>query len=357
MSGLTANVKAVSQGSAIITAKDSATGQTAKCKVTVSSDGTITLSETELSLVSGKVAYITENTPNTVTWSSSDSSIVSVSKHNSEKGKLTANATGTVTITAKDSKTGKSATCKVVVKPAEIKLTPNPLSITVGKTAYITENTANKVTWTSSDESVATVSYYNSAKGKVVAKGVGTAVITAKDTKGATATCTVTVTEKKVEVVNLTLSDTELALISGKTAYISENSPNPIEWTSSDETIAKASKYTTAKGKITALKAGTVTITAKDTVTGQTASCKVTVTSAGFKVSPTTITMSKGTFRYIFEDSSNKIEWTSSDSSVAVVSRYSSAQGKVEAKKTGTVIITAKDTVTGETATCKVIVK
>ena len=59
---------------------------------------------------------------------------------------------------------------------------------------------------------------------------------------------------------------------------------------------------------------------------------------------------------YITEDSSNTVTWTSSDTSVATVTRYSSTKGKVTAKKAGTVTITAT-TADGEKATCKVTVK
>ena len=356
-SNLTANVTAVSEGSAIITAKDAVSGQTAKCKITVSADGTITLSETEVSMVAGKVNYLTEDAPNTVTWTSSDPSVVSVARHSSAKGKLTATKAGTAIITAYDSKTGKTATCKVTVTLGEITLSTDSLSLETGKFGYISEDSANKVTWTSSDESVATVSRYNSAKGKVVAKAAGTAIITATDTTGASATCKVTVKDKVVEVVKLALDLTEISMKAGKTAYITENTRNKVIWTSSDTSIAKVSRYSSAKGKVTAVKPGTVTITATDSVTGETATCKVTITSDGFKVSPTTVTMSVGTFRYIFEDSKNTVTWSSSDTSIATVSRYSSAQGKIVAKKPGTVIITATDNVTGDKATCKVIIK
>ncbi len=49
-----------------------------------------------------------------------------------------------------------------------------------------------------------------------------------------------------------------------------------VKFTSSDETIATV---TPVQGKVTAVKAGTATITAT-TVNGKTATCKVTVTAA-----------------------------------------------------------------------------
>ena len=352
--GLTALITAVSEGSTIITARDSIGGKTAKCKVTVSSDGTITLSETDLSLISGKVSYVTEDAPNTVTWTSSDPSVVSVTRHNTQKGKLTAVKAGTAIITVTDSKTGKTATCKVTVRTGTININTTSLTLDVGKSAFITESSANTVTWKSSNPEVATVSRYNSAKGKVVAKAPGSATITVTDTTGASATCVVTVREDKTggEIV---LGATELSLVAGKSAYITENSTNVVTWTSSDPSIATVSRFSSAKGKVTGVKAGTVTITATDS-TGATAKCNVTVTTGKFTLNPTSLTVYEGKTATITEDTSKEVTWTSSNPNVAKVAKYNSAQGKVTAVKAGTATITATDS-TGATATCIVTVK
>lgn len=75
-----------------------------------------------------------------------------------------------------------------------ISVTPTTASIAVGAaetlTATVTPSTFTDVSWTSSDESVATVS----AAGVVTGVSAGTATITAT-AGGKTATCTVTVTE------------------------------------------------------------------------------------------------------------------------------------------------------------------
>lgn len=80
------------------------------------------------------------------------------------------------------------------------KVTLNKTSVTLEKgatyalTATIAPNNTNYnkfITWTSSNTKVATVDN----NGKIIAKGVGTAVITAKTSNGKTATCKVTVTK------------------------------------------------------------------------------------------------------------------------------------------------------------------
>lgn len=80
-------------------------------------------------------------------------------------------------------------------KKVTIELSQTTLSLTVGDSATLTATTSNgkDVEWSSSDTKIATVS----SRGGVTAQGAGTATITATCGK-ATATCSVTVTEKVV---------------------------------------------------------------------------------------------------------------------------------------------------------------
>lgn len=141
-------------------------------------------------------------------------------------------------------------------------------------------------TWSSSDAGVATV-----AEGKVKAVAAGTATITAK-VGALTATCSVTVTSGGPEPIPLTgieLNPATLDLEEGGEAtltvvYKPENaSEKPAAtWSSSDTGVA-----TVDEGKVTAVAAGTATITAK--VGELTATCAVTVTAA--EVDPVEIVM------------------------------------------------------------------
>ena len=129
-------------------------------------------------------------TDKTVTWSTSDASVASVSN-----GVVTAKKVGTATITAKAG--DKSATCAVTVAATPVtSVTLNRTSATlkVNETVTLTatvkpdDATDKTVTWSTSDANVASVS-----NGVVTAKKVGTATITA-EAGGKTAVCTITVT-------------------------------------------------------------------------------------------------------------------------------------------------------------------
>ncbi|MGO5087749.1 leucine-rich repeat protein, partial [Oscillospiraceae bacterium LCP25S3_F9] len=97
----------------------------------------------------------------TCTWSTSNSSVATVSN----TGKVTAKATGTAVITVK-TVNGKTATCKVTVKPAPTSVKINPTALTLGKgESYTVSESTSKgsyanganLKWTSTNTRVATV--------------------------------------------------------------------------------------------------------------------------------------------------------------------------------------------------------
>lgn len=152
------------------------------------------LNKTSISLNAGKTYTLkATGTKGKITWTSSKKSVATVSS----KGVIKAKKKGTAVITAKYGK--KKLTCKVTVKQPvkSIKLNKTSATLKKGKSltlkATVFPNNANnkKVTWTSSNKKVATVS----SKGVVKAVGNGTATITvkAKDGSGKKATCKITV--------------------------------------------------------------------------------------------------------------------------------------------------------------------
>ena len=225
-------------------------------------------------------------TDKSITWSSTNSSVATVSG-----GKVTAKSEGATTITA-TAHNGKSVSCIVtvnepapeVIEVTSVSLNKTFLTLEIGEsgtlTATILPNNATdkSVTWTSSDQSVAMVE-----DGKVTAIESGTATITATTSNGKTASCMITVIEPAPEVIEVTsvsLNKTSLTLEIGEseilTATVLPNNATDksVTWTSSNQSVAMV-----ANGKVTAVGSGIATITA--TVSnGKTATCRITVNAA-----------------------------------------------------------------------------
>ena len=188
-------VKGVRAGTATITCTSNATGLKATCTVNVVK-GTVTLNKTEAFIEKGKTTTLKATlTPTTledmsVTWTSSDKTVATVSS----SGKVKGVGYGTATITCTSVATGVSATCqvtigKVVLNTPEFTLRKTR-TLTLVATLYPTTLTDKSVTWKSSDTKVATVS----SSGKVKGIGAGTATITCTSVAtGLKGTCTVTV--------------------------------------------------------------------------------------------------------------------------------------------------------------------
>jgi len=133
-------------------------------------------------------------------WSSSNSNLVTVDNNGNIKS--VANIDATVTITAKTVDGGFSKSAKVTIKSIkveDVKLNETTLTLKYGESTKLIatispSNAVNKkVTWSSSDTRVATVS----SDGIVKAVGGGTAVITVTTKDGnIKATCTVAVDRK-----------------------------------------------------------------------------------------------------------------------------------------------------------------
>ena len=207
-------VTAVSKGTATITATTVDGGKTASCAVTVKRPVTsIQLNKTSLvfyrltselteTLTATVIPYNAENTA--VTWSSSNTSVATVSNTGVVTGKSKGSAT--ITVTAQDGN-GASATCQVEVKQCITVLTVNKkkLDMIIGEQATLSTvtllpSTANDktYTWSTSDNTVASVD----GNGNVTAKATGKATIkaTANDGGGTYASCEVTVAPKPTAV-------------------------------------------------------------------------------------------------------------------------------------------------------------
>ena len=244
----------------------------------------ISLNQTSASLqIGGTMALRVTFSPtnvndNTITWSSSNTSVATV-----ENGVVTGKNQGTTTITAK-STNGKTATCKVTVNPivvTSVSLNKSSMELNVGDSNTLTatispSNATNKtVTWSSSNSSVASVS-----NGKITGVAEGTATITAKSNNGKTATCSVKVVRKPIEVESVTFDKTRVEEKPGKavklvTTVSPSNAANQtLTWSSSNEAVAKI----TSPGWVSTKGVGEATITATS-INGKKATCKFVVSN------------------------------------------------------------------------------
>jgi uncharacterized protein YjdB len=232
---------------------------------------------------------------------------------------------------------------------ATVKLNKTSISLSKGKTYTLKlSGTSSKVTWSTSDKSVATVT----TKGKVTAKKAGTATITAT-AGGQSYTCTVTV---KQLVTSIKMQYKNVKISQGKTFEI-QTTVSPatatnklLTWTSSNKKVATVD----ANGKVTAVSSGTATITAKaKDGSGKSVSCKITVKEP-FKISSSSLTLTEGESGTLTVSGTYgaKVTWASTKTSIATVT----SSGKVTAKSAGTAVVSAKLSGTGQTVYCQVTV-
>lgn len=228
-------VTAVSAGEAIITVTTEDGAKTATCKVTVNAPQTVpvtgvTLTKTELTLAEGGSEKLTATvepanaTNQTVTWSSNNEQVATVAD-----GTVTAVKAGTAAITVKTADGNYQATCAVTVKPQNVLVThisvTGTASLYVGDTAKLTAkveptNATNPaVTWSSNNESVATVG----TDGTVTAVSAGTATITATAQDGSNVSGSCGVTVQQADTTALKAKVTEAQALLDKTEVSAQN--------------------------------------------------------------------------------------------------------------------------------------
>ncbi len=363
-------ITAVKAGTATITATAAdGSGIKAECAVTVTAPvvKNINLDKEAVEVIVGENVRLYEKDNKTVTWTTPNTEIVSVT----QKGIVTALKEGTAKVIA--SAGSDSATCVVTVVGKNVTgfdaLTAPASPFYVGDThkmelTNIQPTGANikSITWSSSDETVATVTA-NDKGAEIKAVKAGSATITATLKDNSKKTVSVTVVNKPVYPKTIVLSATSLSIEAGKTDILSvkeliAEDPSQkvdqmgVKYTSNNTTVASVDQT----GTVTANVPGTATIFVESANGGAKASCTVTVTKATVtkavqqiafddsKDYSTTINaknpldLSK-TIVFTPADATNKgITWTSRNEAIATVDE----NGVVTGKSVGTVIITAK---------------
>ena len=258
--------------------------------ITSGQDGTpvasVSLNKTALALETGDsetlIASIlpTTATNKEVTWTSSNTSVATVSG-----GTVTAVGAGSATITVKTKSGAKTATCEVTVTDhvypvTGVSLAPASLDLAVSGSSTLTatispSNATNKnVTWTSSEPTIASVS----SAGLVTGLKAGNATITVTTVDGGfTDTCEVSV--HNVAVTGVTLNKTSETAYVGSSFSLTAtvqptNATNKgVFWTSSNTSVATVN----SNGVVSPLAAGTTIITVTTADGGFTATCTLTV--------------------------------------------------------------------------------
>ena len=339
-------IHAVATGTTTVTV--TAFGKTMTANVTVVNEvQTVTLSgstheieaEEELQLT----AAITPNDADdkTLTWSSSSSSVATVDQN----GKVTGVATGTTTIKA-TSVNGKIGTYEVnvIVPITAFTLTSNAnLELNKNATSTITytitpnePSESTTVTWTSSDESVATVS-----NGVITAMGGGTATITGSlgTTKNNIRPITVNVTVN-VPLTSVTITEDNFSLLPTQekdlhaTLDPSDATNKDVTWTSNNTQVATVD----ANGKVTAVAPGDAVITARVAAEDKEDTVNVHVKQpvTGATINKSEVTLARGdedtlsvTFTPANAEEEVTVTWSSADSSSVSVD----TNGKIKAIK------------------------
>ena len=286
-------ITAKSVGNATITVITSDGAKKSTCSVTVTakviSVTSVSLDKTSLTLTEGDTetltatVYPTNATNKSVTWSSSNTPVATVSA----SGVITAKAAGSTTINVTTADGSKTATCYLTVqkKPVPVtgvSLNNTSLSMAVGdtKTLVATVSPSNAtdktVTWSSNNTSVLTVS----SSGTITAKAVGTATITVTTSNlSIKANCSVSVVP--VSVTGISLNKYSLSMYENDTETLiatitpSNATDKTITWYSDNTVVASVNSY----GQVQAKAAGTAIISATTADGKKTASCSVTVTA------------------------------------------------------------------------------
>ena len=381
-------------GSAVVTAVSDIAGKatitvttedgnfTASCVVTVTIPVSgVTLSPPSLSLVAGETGNISaallpvDATNKIVTWSSDNPAVARVTvAHVSDVCIVRAINAGTATITVTTEEGSYTATCLVTVTGEAIpvysvSVSPSSLFLKAGESRNIiatilpADATDKAVTWSSDNPDVATVN--NAGKVTALSAGIATITVTTED-GNKTATCVVTVEESTVAVTGVILDKERLTIKKGEsfsltaTVLPADATNKAVTWSSDNPDVATVDNA----GEVTALSAGTATITVTTEEGNFTASCVVTVEESTVLVTGVTLdkerlTIKKGesfslTATVLPADATNKaVTWSSDDPDVATVDNV----GKVTALAVGKATITVTTEEGSFTATCAVTVE
>jgi uncharacterized protein YjdB len=353
--------KSTGQYNVVATGNPGSVADTATITITLAPVAAVGVAPSSATIVTGATLQLqptlTDSAGNvltgrTITWSSNNGPVATVSS----SGLVTAAGTGSATITAtSEGQSGTAGITVTTVPVASVTVAPATLSLQTGQTGQLTATpkdangnslSGRVVTWSSNNTSVATVN----GSGLVTAGATsGSATITATS-EGQSGTATANVTF--IPVASVTVSPASASPQVGQTTQLTatpkDASGNPLSgravtWSSNNTTVATVN----GTGLVSAKAAGSATITA--TSEGQSGTASITVTQvpvATVTVSPASASVQVGSTVQLSattKDANGNIltgrtvTWSSSDTTIAKVG----GTGLVTGQGAGSATITA----------------
>ena len=307
-----------------------------------------------------------QDVTNAVSWTSSDTTVATISS----TGLASALRTGSTTITATFQGTAGSTTLTVTAAVATaLAITPPNPSIANGTTQQFTatatfsdnstQDVTTTTTWSSSAPAVATISNSAGSNGLAQAVSQGSSTIGASY-NGLSASTTLTVTA--ATIVSLAVTPTNPSIANGTTqqftatATFSDNTTQNVTtsatWASSRPSVATVSNAAGSNGLAHGVAVGNTLISAS--YLGRSDASTLTVNPAtliSISVTPSSPSIALGlsqqfTATGTYTDGSNQditttVTWSSSNTATATISNAAGSNGLAQSQAVGSVSITA----------------
>jgi uncharacterized protein YjdB len=298
-------VTAATAGAAVVTATSEGKSGSATVTVSAVSVAAVEVIPNPASVAVGQSAQLavvlragdgSELSGRTVTWSSSDEAVATVSA----TGLVNGLATGAATITAtSEGISGSSALSVSAVSVATVEVAPPQANLLVGASVQLAATAKDAggavlpgrpATWTTSDAALARVN----PAGLVTGMGAGTATIVAT-IEGKTGSATIAVTQQPVATVTVTPNPSSVAVQQNlqltatlKAADGTELTGRVVTWETSNQAVATVNQ----NGRVTGIAPGTATISARSE--GKTGTTALTVTQTLQPVATVTVAPNNG---------------------------------------------------------------
>jgi uncharacterized protein YjdB len=324
--------------------------------------------------------FTTKDITNSASWASSDKAVASVNTSGLEIGLVTALDQGTANISASYQGIAGQASLSVIedaVLSVDIVATTTSIpekSFTQWQ-AYANLSNGDRLdvtrsaNWSSSTPSVALV-----FKGIIDAVSPGTATLTA-NYEGQADSEVLTVVSTALSSI-IVAPDNANVEPNGTVRYRAIGSyadgsfgliTGEVVWSTANSAVAEISNASAQKGLLTGIAAGSTTVTATldgvsetvpiNVVGGAVDNIIVTPASSTYSAGSTIIYQAFADYSGDLVEITNRVAWSSSDSSVTVISNAFDLKGVAEAIDVGSATITASDPVTLETGTAAITVE